>query len=102
MKAILLKRVTAHKLSSTLSVDEIKAAEIEIKCVQSSVFHSELATLRKEASGRAPKRHVCSAFRKLNPVLFKDVLRAGGRLSKAPIEFAVKQLIILPSSHHVT
>jgi len=90
-------------LSSTLSVDEIKAAEVEIiKCAQSSVFHSELATLGKEGSGRAPKRHICSAFRKLNPVLFEGVLRVGGRLSKEPIEFAVKHPIILPTSHHVT
>jgi len=102
LKAILLNRVTALKLSSTLSVDEIKAAEVEIiKCTQSSAFHGELATLRKETSGSTPKRHVCSAFRKLNPVLFKGVLRVGGRLSKAPIEFAVKHPVILPSSHHV-
>jgi len=58
--------------------------------------------LRKETSGSAPKRHVCSAFRKLNPVLFEGVLRAGGRLSKVPIEFAVKHPVFLPSTHHVT
>ena len=101
LKAILLKRVIAHNLSSTLSVNRLKDEEEIIKLVQSRVFHSELATLRKEASGRAPKRDVCSAFRKLNPVLFEGVLRVGGRLSKAQIEFAVKHPIILPTSHHV-
>jgi len=102
LKAILLNRVIAYNLSSTLSVDETKTEVEIIKRVQSSVFHSELATLRKEASGRAPKRDVCSAFRKLNPVLFEGVLRVGGRLSEAQIEFAVKHPIILPTSHHVT
>ena len=58
--------------------------------------------MRKEASGRAPKRDVCSAFRKLNPVLFEGVLRVGGRLTKEQIEFALKHPIILPTSHHVT
>ena len=99
--AWILRLKAILQLSSTLSADEIKAAEVEIiKCVQSSAFHSELATLRKETSGSAPKR--CSAFRRLNPVLFEGVLRVGGRLSKAPIEFAVKHPVILPSSHHVT
>ena len=42
-------------------------------------------------------------MRKLHPVLDKnEILRVGGRLENAPVEYKTKHPIILPYRHHVT
>ena len=39
---------------------------------------------------------------KLNPILCKGVVRVGGRLSSAPVDFSLRHPVILPKESHFT
>ena len=43
-----------------------------------------------------------SPMSKLNPFLHEGLLRVGGRISNAPVDFNIKHPIILPYRHHIT
>ena len=96
LKEVLLKKKMP---SSPLTVDELELAETEIiKNVQRHEFSDVISRLNN-TSTKLPKS---STLKRLNPVLFEGVLRIGGRIEKAPIEFDIRHPIILPADHHVT
>nr|CAB3263159.1 uncharacterized protein LOC104265735 [Phallusia mammillata] len=86
-----------------LTVVELKAAELEIvKYVQRRSFPDVIAAMSK-AKGedvRLPKKK--RALGKLNPILVNGVMRVGGRLERACVEFDVKHPMILPYDHRFT
>lgn len=85
--------------SGPLSVQELAKALISaIKMCQSSEFHQELRDLRNQ-------KQLISKSRILNLHPFLDaegIIRVGGRLRHAPIEYSRKYPIILPNKHHLT
>ncbi|XP_018306186.1 uncharacterized protein, partial [Mycetomoellerius zeteki] len=107
-----LKHIIAHclrfknnALNSTkrtnepLTVQELDEALIVIvKMCQATEFRQELHDLRN-------KRQLDSKSKllTLHPFLdANDIIRVGGRLKHAPIEYSRKHPIILPSKHHLT
>ena len=82
-----------------LTVDELKAAEIEIvKYVQKQLFSDELKTL-KSAHGHLKK---LSPLSRLEPIMSPSgVLCVGGRLEQASIVDEAKHPMILPKDHHI-
>ena len=83
-----------------LSVHKLQRAEIaQIKHVQKKAFPYLLSKVVNHAQNL--KR--CPRFmQKLRPVMFEGVIRVGGRLEKAGIDFDSKHPIILPMSSHFT
>jgi len=97
---------------SLLSVQEVQEAEMAIiKYVQRLSFQEVRKALRRIGSSQLA-REVTSQLknlkipvhmRKLHPLLDdKGILRVGGRLENALIEYEAKHPIILPYRHHVT
>lgn len=85
------------KVIEPLTVDEMNEAECEImKCVQSEHFSEELNVKK----GDVPKKS--SSIYKLDPILSHGLLRVGGRLKNADMEFQAKHPILLPKQHHVS
>lgn len=98
----LARTLKGLKESSELTtLDERKDAELFIiRLVQEDVFCTEIKALKE-------KQEVTStqAFRlhKLHPFVDKhNILRVGGRLTKATLHSDVKQPAILPKGHHVS
>ena len=93
---------------ASLSPSEIKSAETKIiKHVQRQNFGEAIESLevpeRIDVKPRKSQRRIMGPIYKLNPVLDDNgMLRVGGRLTKAPIEFDAKHPLILPGHHHVT
>ena len=87
-------------LGASLTVDDLDDAERAIiQCVQYQAFEKEIKALNCTPKSSVPK---CSHLRKLNPVLFKGILRVGGRIDLAPLPFEARHPVILPSQSHVT
>ena len=93
-----------------LSVTELEEAEKAIlRRVQESAFTSELEALKPQYSDedtrqdpvdRAVKRR--SSLRQLDPMQDDGLLRVGGRLAMAPLEFKTRNPVILPARHPVS
>jgi hypothetical protein len=83
----------------TLIVAELNnAANMIIKLVQKQEFESELKELRKN---QPVKRS--SKLLNINPFLDNNgIIRVGGRLINAHINYDQKFPIVLPSKHHIT
>ena len=62
-------------------------------------LHRSEAVIIQYVQQKALKK---SDLKKLNPMTRDGLMRVGGRLEHAPIEFEAKHPIILPSRHHVT
>ena len=92
-----------------LSLEDIRTAEVElIKYVQRVSFPQALDA-QKRSSSLVWQKHVlrCSgssgSIYKLRPwVDQRGILRVGGRLEYAPINFQAKHQILLPSNHHLS
>lgn len=99
LKAYLIKFVPSEKrCSGDLKVGELnKSEKTIIQAIQEEAFHEEVVALRTH--GRVNRN---SRIAKLNPIMCDGLLRVGGRLTEAPIEFHAKHPIILPHKHHVT
>ncbi|XP_077976283.1 uncharacterized protein LOC120332657 [Styela clava] len=89
-----------------LYADELRRSEFAlIKYVQRQSFGEIIDKLSKSSDGcidagkRLSSRNI---LRKLTQMLVNGILRAGGRIEKAPVEFDVKHPIILPYDHHFT
>ena len=97
-KSFLLAKVkrTPYQLTEPISVSELQTAEIElIKYVQIHHFPSLIKMLNSQ---RVFKKGECPRYlSKLQPIVIKGVLRVGGRLANAPVDWEVKHPIILPS-----
>ena len=95
-----LKQNEIH-LSKDLSVEDLKIAEKRLVLyVQSINFASLITALRHDK----PLTDVfCSRpLQKLTPFLHEGIIRVGGRLSKAPIEFETRHPAILPGDCYFT
>ena len=97
LKRCLLKQPISK---GQLTVDELdKAERAIIQCVQCQTFAKEINELLCDSKTCV---HKSSPLRKLNPVMFKGILRVGGQLDRTLIPFEVKHHVILPSQHHAT
>ena len=93
----------------SLNPVEIQQAETKIILhVQKQSFHEVIESLEvptnKDAKlkGKSQRRSLGPLY-KLSPVVDKDgMLRVGGRLDKAPIDFNAKHPLILHGNHYVT
>ena len=96
-------------------IQDLQTAEIEIlKSIQQECFNGELKILRslqvKESTpnrDEARKRNQAikstSSLYRLDPFLDKDgVMRVGGRIRRANVQFELKHPAILPRKHHMT
>ncbi|XP_071490097.1 uncharacterized protein [Diadema antillarum] len=80
-------------MKSSLSAEELIEAERDIiKIMQKGVFGDYL-------DGKELKS---SAVKKLNPIVVDGIVRIGGRLGNAPLDYDEKHPVILPHDHHVT
>ncbi|XP_026686425.1 uncharacterized protein LOC103518980 isoform X2 [Diaphorina citri] len=87
-------RVTGYITKEELS----KAEECLIKIVQRENFAQDLNKL-KDGNPLSPK----SKLKSLNPFIDQSgIMRVGGRLEKANIEFDKKHQVILPKNHNFT
>eukprot|EP00057_Strongylocentrotus_purpuratus_P002697 XP_003725052.1 PREDICTED: uncharacterized protein LOC100888496 [Strongylocentrotus purpuratus] len=95
-KAYLRAKVKGDNISimkrPTLTLEELHVAESSI-----------IKTVQRQAFGHALNlRTKGKTLEKLNATVIDGILRVGGRINNAPVEFDVKHPIILPSQHHVT
>lgn len=86
-------------LNGPLTVQEInQAITAIIKNCQSSTFPKELHSLRNNTQIDSKSRLIT-----LHPFLDSNgVIRVGGRLHHAPLEYSQKHPIVLPNKHHLT
>lgn len=106
-RSILEKKLSSNGTSSSESpsyqgsvqVTELsEALSVAISLAQEESFYEEIALLRKRKTF-----HQSSRLAPLTPFLDKQgLLRAGGRLKKAPLPFSGRHPIILDPSHHIT
>lgn len=91
--------LNSNRSNQPLTVQETnKALIIVIKICQADEFHQELHDLRDQR-----KINSKSKMLTLHPFLDDDgIIRVGGRLRHAPIEYSRKYPIILPKKHHLT
>ena len=84
-----------------VTVEELRHAELQlVKYVQNQQFGDVISKLSEKKS---LSKKVCSvAMLKLNPILCEGVVRVGGRLSSAPVDFSLRHPVILPKESHFT
>jgi hypothetical protein len=94
-----LRKADVGVLTSSLSVPEIKEAELEIvKLLQSKYFSEEIEILR---GGKTLKKS--GKLYRLEPLLDnRGILRIGGRLEHAPVSEEARHQAILPRDSHIT
>ncbi|XP_056125219.1 uncharacterized protein LOC130103060 [Rhinichthys klamathensis goyatoka] len=81
-----------------LSMEDMVVAESSIICFcQKTMFPEELANLKK---GECVRR--TSHLYKLNPILDGDLIRVGGRLSRAAMPAEAKHPVILAKDKHIS
>ena len=89
--------------SGPLTVNELTCAETTIiKAVQQEFFPQEVSLLSNSTTPPKGNQKLSDPLQKLNPVCISGVLRVGGRLRRAPIEFETRHPVILPPNSHVT
>ena len=102
MKALPSKvpKVSSGIAKEIATVKELRHAEVQlVKYVQSQQFGDVISKLREKSLSKK----VCSvAMLKLNPILCKGVVRVGGRMSSAPVDFSLRHPVILPKDSHFT
>ena len=104
---IRVKQVWCHnkpdmKLLALITVEELKAAEIELlKLVQRREYAEEFEALEKGGStGKGVKK--TSSLYRLEPVVnTSGLLAIGGRLGRSQLSDTAKHPVILPKSHHI-
>ena len=113
-KTNLRKSIQNHKsnnerLQSTseidpISTDEMIKAEHEIvKYIQMKSFKEEFDSLRLSKQQPSKKGTTRSnSLKKLDPVLDDGLLRVGGRLQRAQLDYDAKHPVILPKKTHVS
>ena len=105
-KKFLIGKVKNVNCSSTkyLSADELKCAEIElIKYIQLQHFSALFKICSSSNRTSAQAKFKCSrSMHKLQPMLVDGILRVGGRLERARINYGNKHPIILPNNSHLT
>lgn len=91
--------VRQKNFSSDLSADELQSAlNVCIKHFQKEEFSDDLEELAK--NNRVKNK---SKLKSLNPLIDEDgILRVGGRIANAPVEYSIKHPILLPRKCHLT
>ncbi|XP_071573524.1 uncharacterized protein [Temnothorax nylanderi] len=86
-------------ISEDLNTEDLKGAEMRIvKLVQLTAFESELRSLSQKCP--LDKK---SSILSLSPFLDVDgILRVGGRLRHADLNFSQRHPVLLPSNNHIT
>ncbi|XP_039292957.1 uncharacterized protein LOC120353413 isoform X3 [Nilaparvata lugens] len=94
-----IRQKVADRRTDALSVDEIEDAEIHLlKAIQAEAFHKELEILRAN-----DELNASSKFHSLSLFIHSDgLIRVGGRLANANIDFDFKHQILLPANHKFT
>ena len=83
-----------------LSTQElVYARNVVLKQVQVSSFRADIERL-SNASSAIPSKS--SPLLKLCPILEDGLLKVGGRMRYAPLNYAAKHPVLLPEKHHVT
>ncbi|XP_077978115.1 uncharacterized protein LOC144433645 [Glandiceps talaboti] len=102
--ALVLRFVTATKgkdencATGSPSPKEIKEAEnVWIKTIQAETFDKEIAALSKKSTVKEPLVTQLRLF-----LDGKGILRLGGRLHNAPIDYSTKFPALLPRNHEFT
>ena len=92
-----------------LSVTELQDADLKIvQFVQMEVFADLICYMENyddmnvAQSQNFVPASAASGMLKLRPILYKGILRVGGRLSHTELEFSEKYPVILPADHHYT
>ena len=92
-----------------LVVEELQEAEDEIlryiqekEFPEAQILQSALTTGACERSVKGLMKKAGASVSKLNPRIENGLLRAGGRIGRAPLQYEVKHPVILPYKHHVT
>jgi hypothetical protein len=82
-----------------LTCDELNKARVAIlKIIQRQHFNTELTDLKNNKTIRKDSKLIA-----LSPFLSKEgLIRVGGRLTHAPINFNQKFPIVLPANHYIT
>ena len=101
LKIKVKKNGMLNKLTSKVDVLEMRCAENAlVRYVQKGHFVKLVEVLEK---GTKLTNKVCPwTIRKLDPLVSDGVLRVGGRLSKAPLDFDARHPIILPADSWFT
>jgi hypothetical protein len=88
-----------NKVSGFLTSGELNKARVAIlKIIQRQHFNGELTDLRNNKTIRKDSKLIA-----LSPFLSKEgLIRVGGRLTHAPINFKQKFPIVLPANHYIT
>ena len=104
LKEYLRKRIKGediHPLERRIDVSELQQAELMlVSYVQRQEFPEWISKL----SGRSTSTKLShsSVLYHLNPALFGNILRVGGRLANANLSFEAKHPAILPQKGHLT
>ena len=102
-KYLLLKKENNVKLEQfgKIKVSEMKSAEsCLVKYCQRQTFSALIR--RIESGGKIPSRLCPKSLKRLNPCVLDGVLRVGGRIKNAQVEFESRHPAILPSKSHFT
>ena len=85
---------------SAVSVSELNDAETSLlKYVQRTCFSKCYSSLLKGSLEHVTKS---SPLYKLKPIFVDGLIRVGGRLNKAYLEFEVRHPAVVPEKHHLT
>ena len=107
LKTILRHRaghmVNTPSAGQTLKLKEIRQAEATIlKFIQIQEFPEEISCLSTIQENETLRIKTSSSLKKLSPVLVDGILRVGGRLERASLEYEEKHPAILPKRGQVT
>ena len=100
--------MTGLRPKDTLNVGPILPVELAtaendvIRMLQLQTFPSEMRLLSNCLNDMNKGDMQRSTLRKLCPVLVDGLMRVGGRLTHAQLDFDVKHPMILPNNHHIT
>lgn len=90
-------------------VEELQEAEDEIlryiqekEFPEAQILQSALTTGACKRSVKGLMKKAGASVSKLNPRIENGLLRAGGRIGRAPLPYELKHPVILPYKHHVT
>ena len=107
LKTILRHRaghmVNTPSAGQTLKLKEVRQAEATIlKFIQIQEFPEEISCLSTIQENETLRIKTSSSLKKLSPVLVDGILRVGGRLERASLEYEEKHPAILPKRGQVT
>ena len=94
-----LKRPKSLVCREPLTTDELRAAKLKlVQMVQATAFKDEIKILKKNG-----ELHKTSLIKSLHPFLdVNGIIRVGGRIANANINYDMKHQMLLPYKHHFT